>query len=140
MIHLLMTLPWAVEPEDASVPVAQVKPAPSKVVSPVGADDPPADELLSDELSEAALELSELAAELAELVAGAAAEVAGALLEVELSSEPQALNVSAPTATKATRPLIRVIFTQFLLQIRGSSGRDRTRWQRARHPDARFGR
>ena len=102
-IHCSMTLPWAVDPEDRRSPSAQVKPAPSKVgASPPAAAEPVAAEPAAD-VAEPAADVAALAAE----VAAAAADVVVAVL----LSLPQALRVSAPTAKRATSPLIRVIFT-----------------------------
>src|SRR6476619_1106624 len=97
-IHCSMTLPCAVDPEDRRSPSAQANPAPSKVVSPPAAAPPDAGELSADD--------AEPAAEAAEVGAAAADEEAGALLSL-----PQALRVNAPTATRASSPLMRVIFT-----------------------------
>jgi hypothetical protein len=98
-----MTLPCAVEPDDRRLPVAQVKPDPSKVAA-----EPPAAE-----------DAAELAPDLAEDAADPAAEVAAAADDVVavLLSLPQALSVKAPTASRATSPLIRVIFTHFLHRV-----------------------
>jgi hypothetical protein len=82
-----MTLPWAVDPEDRRAPVAQLKPAPSKVVPPPAAADPLA------------------AAELPP------AEPAAALVVVVLLSLPQAASSRVPDARSATKPARRVIFT-----------------------------
>jgi hypothetical protein len=93
-----MTLPCAVDPDERRSPSAQVKPAPSKVgASPDAAAVPAA------EVAEPAAEVADAAAD----VAGAAADVVVAVL----LSLPQALRVRAPTANRATSPLIRVIFT-----------------------------
>ena len=96
-IHCSITLPWAVDPEDRRLPVAQLKPDPSKVVSPA-----------------AALDAAALAPDLADEAADPAAEVAAAAADVVLAvllSLPHALSVNAPTANRATSPDIRVIFT-----------------------------
>src|SRR6478609_2025190 len=87
-----MTLPWAVDPEDRSEPVAQLKPAPSKVVPPPALAEP-------------------LAA--ADPPPPAAAEVVVAVL-VSLPQEPSVNAPRATRATRATRPLIRVVFTPIL--------------------------
>src|SRR3954454_21779604 len=128
MIHLLMALPWAVEPDEARLPVAQVKPAPSNVVAvpppaplepvsedpasldPVPSELPPA-ELVSDI---AALEDSLEAAEVAAL----AVLAAGVVVVAVLLSDPQAAIVRAPARTRAARPVVRAIFTQFLQDVR----------------------
>ena len=129
-----MTAPWAVEPEERSEPVAQVKPAPANVapepdVMPL---DVIALEVMAPELAVPEVAAPELAApEVAppEVAAPEDAEpdVAGAaaalelLLEVVLLADgvvllslPQALIVRAPAASRATSPVIRVIFTQIL--------------------------
>src|SRR6478672_7257823 len=123
MIHLLMALPWAVEPDEARLPVAQVKPAPSNVVAvpppapldPVPSELPPA-ELVSDI---AALEDSLEAAEVAALVVPAA----GVVVVAVLLSDPQAAIVRAPARTRAARPVVRAIFTQFLQDVRPGDAR-----------------
>jgi len=93
-----------VEPDDRKLPVAQVKPDPSKVAAA-----PPAAE-----------DAAELAPDLADEAADPAAEVAAAAADVEvvvLLSLPQALRVNAPTANRAISPVIRVIFTHFLHRV-----------------------
>jgi hypothetical protein len=97
-IHCSITLPWAVDPEDRRLPVAQLKPDPSKVAAA-----PPA-----------ALDPAALAPDFADDAADPAADVAAAAADVVLAvllSLPQALSVNAPTANRATSPDIRVIFT-----------------------------
>jgi hypothetical protein len=76
------------------LPVAQLKPDPSKVAAA-----PPT-----------ALDAAALAPDLADEAADPAAEAADVVLAVLLSL-PQALSVKAPTASRATSPDIRVIFT-----------------------------
>jgi hypothetical protein len=96
-----MTLPWAVDPDDRRSPSAQVKPAPSKVGAAPEA---------AAEVAEPAADDLEPAADVAVLAAEVAAAAADVVLAVLLSL-PQALRVKAPTAKRATSPLIRVIFT-----------------------------
>lgn len=130
-------MPWAVEPEERSDPVAQAKPAPSKVVAVPPEPDVAALELIAPDPDVMALDIGADVMAPEELTppdamaldTGAAAlEVTGALLaalelllEVELLADvaallslPQALTVRAPAASKATSPVIRVIFTQIL--------------------------
>ena len=94
-IHCSITLPCAVDPEDRRLPSAQLKPDPSKVAAPAAADP------------------AVLAPDVADEAADPAAEVAAADVElvVALLSLPHALSVNAPTAIRATSPVIRVIFT-----------------------------
>ena len=103
-IHCSITLPCAVDPEDRRLPVAQLKPDPSKVA--VAADIP-------DDAAALAPDFADEAADPAAEVAAAAADVVLAVL----LSLPQALSVNAPTAMMASRPLMRVIFTLFLHQL-----------------------
>jgi len=94
-------LPCAVEPDERRVPSAQAKPDPSKVAAAPAAA--PAD---AAELAPALAEdTAEPAAEAAEVAAAPADDV------VVLLSLPQALSVSAPTASRAMSPLVCVIFT-----------------------------
>lgn len=115
-----MTVPWAVEPDERRLPVAQVKPEPAKVrpaaAAPLEAGaDPEAGALAAAE--EAGADEAPLAAA---DDAGAAAALGAAELDevleagVLLLSLPQALRVSAPTAKRATKALVRVICTPFL--------------------------
>jgi hypothetical protein len=98
-----MTLPWAVEPDDRRLPSALAKPAPSKVGdSPEAAPEEPADDAAAPAADDAEPALD---------VTLPAADVADDDVVVVLLSLPQAPSVNAPTATKAMRPLIRVIFT-----------------------------
>jgi hypothetical protein len=93
-----------VEPDDRRLPVAHAKPDPSKVAAV-----PPA----AEDAAELAPDLADDAADPAAEVAAAAADV----VVVVLLSLPQALSVNAPTASRAIRPLIRVIFTHFLHRV-----------------------
>ena len=93
-IHCSITLPCAVDPEDRRLPVAQLKPDPSKVA--VAADIPDDAAALAPDMAEAAADV---------------------VLVAVLLSLPQALSVNAPTAMMASRPLMRVIFTLFLHQL-----------------------
>src|SRR6478609_836298 len=88
-----MTLPWAVEPDERSDPVAQVKPAPSKLVPPPAA-----------------------AAPLAAAEPLAAADPPADVVVVLLSL-PQAANTRAPAVSSAARPARRAIFTPFLRHV-----------------------
>src|SRR5664279_147152 len=99
-------MPCAVDPEDRRLPAVQTNPDPSKV----GAAPPPAVAVAAAE--DTAALAPDFAEDTAALAPDVAAEVAAAddVLAVVLSL-PQALSVNAPTATRVSRPLIRVIFT-----------------------------
>jgi len=99
-IHCSITLPCAVDPEERRLPVAQLKPDPSKVA--VAADIPDDAAVLAPDMAEAAAD---------------DAVASDVLLVAVLVSLPQALSVNAPTAMMASRPLMRVIFTLFLHQL-----------------------
>src|SRR6478609_8008880 len=102
-----MTLPWAVEPEERSEPVAQRKPAPSKPVVPAAADPP---------------------------VAEPPTEAVVVVVVVVLLSLPQAASSSTPDASSALRPARRMIVTPY--PPSGSSlsdvGRPRRTWHTRR--------
>jgi hypothetical protein len=93
-----------VDPDDRRLPVAQANPDPSKVAAA-----PPA----AEGAAALAPDFADDAADPAGEVAAAAADV----VVVVLLSLPQALSVKAPTASRATSPLIRVIFTHFLHRV-----------------------
>ena len=140
MIHCAMTVPCAVEPEDRRLPVAQVKPAPAKVaavppvaevmaeveapevIAPPEVIGPPDVMGEPDVMAEAdvigaleAIEPLEAGAEAA-LEAAALAELLLAAAVVLLLL-PQAAMVSAPATTRASKPVLRVIFTPFPPQV-----------------------
>src|SRR6476661_473279 len=81
-----MTLPWAVEPEERSEPVAQRKPAPSKPVVPAAADPP---------------------------VAEPPTAAVVVVVVVVLLSLPQAASSSTPDASSALRLARRMIVTPY---------------------------
>jgi hypothetical protein len=157
VIQAAMTFPCAVDPEDRSEPVAQVKPAASKLGTPpvpppdaalevaedaAGADDPASEELAAPVPDELAAPVSdELAAPDGEELAAPASDddalVAGleVVWDVELLSVPQAARAMAPTASNAAsvgNPVILVIFTR--LALSGSMS-DRIAAHRSEHRD-----
>src|SRR5450631_2986072 len=100
-------MPCAVDPDDRRLPAVQTNPDPSKVgAAALAAPEPPA------AAEDPAALAPDLADDTAALAPDVAAEVAAAddVLAVVLSL-PQALSANAPTATRVSRPLIRVIFT-----------------------------
>lgn len=154
MIHLAITVPCAVDPEERRLPVAQAKPEPAKVapappeLDDIGADDIGADDIGADDIGADDIEADDIGAddigaeepvpdaaaledapeaelegaatldEPAEVLVTAATALEAPLLSVLLADEagvllslPQALRVSAPAANRATRALVRVIFT-----------------------------